>query len=296
MDIKQLRYFIAIAEEGQITAAAKRLHMAQPPLSQQLRAMEEELGARLFERDGRGMQLTEEGRALYKHAVRIVSSVQEAADEVQAIRHGLRGRLAIGINTLSDERLPRILRLFQQRYPNFTFSIQQNDSAHLCQQLKERSIDLAIVRLPLELDGFTLHYVKSEPHYFVTAYDCDEPGGSISFTRMARHPLIVPSTEGLGLYQLIREEFMKRGLEPNIVCECSDITTLMQLVSSGFGATIVPETVVKLHRGVPVRKYALEGNPSPALFGLIGHASGWVSKAAQAFIEAYREAGSKAAE
>lgn len=291
MDIKQLRYFVAIAEEGQITAAAKRLHMAQPPLSQQLKAMEQELGGALFEREGRGMQLTEEGRALYRHALRIIASLQEAEEEIQAIRHGWTGRLSIGVNTLSDERLPHILRLFQQSYPQFTFSIQQNDSSQLCHLVRERALDLAIVRLPLELSGFALHYVKSEPYYFVGGYDIEEPGDSISFGRIKEYPLIVPSTEGLGIHQMIRDEFVKRGLSPNIVCECSDMTTLMQLVSTGFGATIVPETVVKLHRGVPFRQFELEGNPSPALSGLIGLQNGRLSRASQAFIDAYREVG-----
>ncbi|MFB9325891.1 LysR family transcriptional regulator [Paenibacillus aurantiacus] len=291
MDIKQLRYFVAIVEEGQITAAAKRLHMAQPPLSQQLKAMEQELGAALFEREGRGMQLTDEGRALYRHATRIIASLQEAEEEIQAIRQGWTGRLSIGVNTLSDERLPRILRLFQQSYPQFTFSIQQNDSSQLCHLVRERVLDLAIVRLPLELSGFTLHYVKSEPYYFVGGYDIEETGGSISFGRIEHYPLIVPSTEGLGINQMIRDEFVKRGLSPNIVCECSDMTTLMQLVSTGFGATIVPETVVKLHRGVPFRKFELEGNPAPALSGLIGLQNGRLTKASQAFIDAYREVG-----
>ncbi|TDF94466.1 LysR family transcriptional regulator [Paenibacillus piri] len=288
MDLKQLRYFIAIAEEGQITAAAKKLHIAQPPLSQQLKAMEAELGVPLVEREGRGVVLTEEGRALYKHAVKLIASAEEAREEIHAIRNGWTGKLSIGVNTISDARLPRILQAFRREHPKFTFKIQQNETAQLCHLLKERAIDLAIVRMPLELDDFSVHALKSEPYCFVTSADNREERDPIAFDRIRHYPLIVPSTEGLGLYHMIQEEFAKNRLEPNIVCECSDIATLIRLVASGFGAAIVPETLLKLHPDVPVRRLSIVEEPSPALSGLIGLRNGWLSKASQLFIEAYK--------
>ncbi|MCR8634767.1 LysR family transcriptional regulator [Paenibacillus radicis (ex Xue et al. 2023)] len=288
MDLKQLRYFMAIAEEGQITSAARKLHIAQPPLSQQLKAMETELGVQLFEREGRGVQLTEEGKALYRHAVKIISSMEEAQEEIRAIRNGWSGKLTIGINTLSDERLPRILMAFRQKHPQFTFKIQQNESAQLCQLLKERTIDLAIVRMPVPLDDFTVYDVKSEPYYFVTSQSHQEECSPVPFNRIQDYPLIIPSTEGLGLYNMIQEEFAQRGLQPNIICESSDISTLIQLVSVGCGATIIPGAVLKLHQHIPVHCLEIEGNLPSALSGLIGLRNGWVSKASQLFIDAYR--------
>ncbi|NOU94642.1 LysR family transcriptional regulator [Paenibacillus sp. LMG 31456] len=288
MDLKQLRYFMVIAEEGQITAAAKRLHMAQPPLSQQLKTMESELGVHLFEREGRGVLLTEEGKALYRHAVKITSSMEEAQEEIRAIRNGWSGKLTIGINTLSDERLPRILMAFRQRHPQFTFKIQQNESTMLCQLLKDRTLDLAIVRMPVPLDDFTVYDIKSEPYYFVTSKNNQDESSPVSFERIQNYPLIIPSTEGLGLYNMIQEEFAKRGLVPNIICESSDITTLLQLVLSGFGATIIPGAVLKLHQAVPVRHLEIEGNLPSALSGVIGLRNGWLSKASQLFIDTYR--------
>ncbi|WP_103995514.1 LysR family transcriptional regulator [Paenibacillus sp. UNC499MF] len=290
MDLKQLHYFKAIAEEGQITAAAKRLHIAQPPLSQQLKAMEETLGAPLFRREGRKMLLTEEGRTLYKHAVKIIASMEEAQEEIHAVRSGWSGRLYIGVNTLSDDLLPRILGEFRQNHPQFTFKIHQNESSLLCRLLKDQAIDLAIVRmpLPLPLQDFTVHYLRSEHYFFVTAAGDTEAQSPITFERIREYPLIIPSTEGLGLHHMIHEEFAKRRLTPDIVCECSDMSTLLQLVSSGLGAGIVPETVLKLHPGPLLRYIPIEGDILPAQSALVGLKDGWLSRASQAFIDAYR--------
>jgi DNA-binding transcriptional LysR family regulator len=288
MDMKQLRYFMAIAEEGQITAAAKRLHIAQPPLSQQLKLMENELGVSLFEREGRGVLLTEEGKALYRHAVKLISSMEEAQEEIRAIRNGWSGKLTVGINTLSDERLPRILMAFRQEHPQFTFKIQQNESTQLCQLIKERILDLAIVRMPVPLDDFTVYGVKSEPYYFIASETNQEPDTAIPFERIQHYPLIIPSTEGLGLYNMIQGEFAQRGLQPNIICESSDITTLLELVSAGLGASIIPGEVLKLHQQAPVRCLEIEGNLPLALSGLIGLRNGWLSKGSRLFIDAYR--------
>ncbi|WP_312029591.1 LysR family transcriptional regulator [Paenibacillus sedimenti] len=101
MDIRQLRYFIAIAEEKQITAAAKKLHMAQPPLSQQLKLLEQDLGVKLFEKRGRFLQLTDAGNTLYRYAMKITKDMEEAQTEVTQIGSGVRGKLSIGINTIS---------------------------------------------------------------------------------------------------------------------------------------------------------------------------------------------------
>ena len=169
MDIRQLRYFIAIAEEKQITAASKRLHMTQPPLSQQLSSMEQELGVDLFSRNGRYLELTEAGEALYRNAINIVNLMGEVNIEVKEVGIGIRGKLLIGINTLSHYDLSGLLKSFNKRYPQITYKIQQNESGQLCKLLNERVIELAIVRFPVELKDFSVLYFKPEPFYFVVS-------------------------------------------------------------------------------------------------------------------------------
>lgn len=163
MDIRQLRYFIAIAEEKQITAAAERLHMTQPPLGQQLKGLEEELGVQLFVRSGKWLELTDAGEALYRRALSLTKALEETKLEVKEIGSGTRGKLMLGINTLSSIVLPQLLHKFKEAYPLITYKIQQNESAQIVRLLKERSIELGIVRLPLELGDFEVLELPSEP-------------------------------------------------------------------------------------------------------------------------------------
>jgi len=296
MDIKQLHYFIALAEELQVTSAANRLHMSQPPLSQQLKLMETELGVSLFNRSGRGrhLELTEPGKLLYEHALTITRLMDEAKAEVKESGLGLRGKLSIGVNTLSDERLPRVLSAFRALYPNVTFKIQQNETNTLTQLIRNKLLDLAIVRLPIAFDDFDYIVLGEEPLYFVTRND-ETPAAlphmqeSVTFETIAKHPLVLPSTEGLGMYQFILEQFHKRGLSPAIVGECSDIGMLLELVASGFGASILPNTSLKRNPDDRLRVYAIDGPQDISRSAVIWLRRHYLSKAAQQLIHLIRE-------
>ncbi|OPH47885.1 LysR family transcriptional regulator [Paenibacillus ferrarius] len=285
MDIRQLRYFLTIAEEKQITAAAKKLHMAQPPLSQQLKQLEQELGVKLFEKRGRYLQLTEAGSTLQRYAVKITKDMEEAQTEVTQIGSGVRGTLSIGVNTISYYQLPTILQTFRESYPHITYKIQQNESSQLAKLVKEKIIELAIVRLPLLLDDYTVLQLQKESFYFVSSEPQTRNSTSVSLEQVAQHALILPSTDGLGIFQLILEEFRMKNISPNIIGECSDIAILMELVSSGFGSTIVPETVLKKHRGYRVQAFHIEDSEVSASSALIWLKQHYLSKAGQRFVE-----------
>lgn len=295
MDIKQLRYFIALAEERQVTAAAQRLHMSQPPLSQQLQAMENELGVLLFERKGRRLELTAAGQMLYGHALSITRLLEKAKVEVQESASGVRGKLSIGINTLSNEQLCDVLSSFSNSYPDVTFKIQQNETKTLIQLVKDKIIDLAIVRLPISLDDFEYKMLADEPLYFVTGKSSSDDTENhrasvrpaISYDRIAEQPLILPSIEGFGLYQMIVEQFYARGLSPRIVGECSDIGLLIDLISKGFGASILPITTLHRYRGERIATYSIEGVRDTSSSALIWLKHSYISKAARQFIQLF---------
>lgn len=289
MNIRQLRYFIAIAEERQITAAARKLHMTQPPLSQQLSSMEEELGVELVIRSGKFLELTDAGRALYKNALKIVGLIDESNMEIKEIGKGMRGRLEIGINTLSYHRLPSLLRAFQRKYPNISYKVQQNESGQLCKLLKDRSIELAIVRLPVELEDLSILYFKPEPFYFVISKDLKLSSKKISYEQIQEYPLIIPSTEGLGLYNMIVDQFYNRGFNANVICECSDILTLFELVSSGFGGTIIPRSILKIHKDYDMHVYEIDDDEFIASSGLIWLKERYLSKTSRNFIKLLKD-------
>ncbi|GED31728.1 LysR family transcriptional regulator substrate-binding protein [Brevibacillus centrosporus] len=150
----------------------------------------------------------------------------------------------------------------KKRYPHITYKIQQNESAQLCKMVKERVIQLTIVRFPLELDDFSV---------------------------MQAYPLILPSTEGLGVYHMIVEEFSRRKLEVNLLSECSDIPMLLELVSSGFAATIVPEIVLKMHKGHELKATRIDDTHLSAASGIIWLKDHFLSMAARHFIEQIRQ-------
>ncbi|MFD1956638.1 LysR family transcriptional regulator [Paenibacillus thailandensis] len=289
MDVKQLRYFIALAEERQVTSAAQRLHMSQPPLSQQLKLMETELGVPLFHRNGRHLELTAPGKTLYEHALTITRLMDEAKAEVQQSGLGIRGKLSIGVNTLSDARLPEALSRFRALYPKVTFKIQQNETNTLIKLIRDKALDLAIVRLPIDLDGFDYVVLGEEPLYFVIGeagpLTPPEAAEAVSYETIAGYPLLLPSTEGLGLYNLLLEQFHSRGLSPAIIGECSDIGMLAELVASGFGASVLPETSLARYRSESIRSYRIDSPQAASNSAVIWLKRDYLSKAAVRLIE-----------
>ncbi|OCA85860.1 LysR family transcriptional regulator [Bacillus sp. FJAT-27225] len=245
MDIKQLRYFISIAEEKNITAAAKKLHMSQPPLSIQLKQLEEELGVLLFERNGKNMELTDKGQLLYQRALQLVNNLEEIKSELQDTEEGKRGALNVGINTLSVSGFPERLQAFHKKYPLVSLKVVQNDSLYLAEMVKSRVIELAFVRLPLEHRGLKFHHLISEPFVFVSNAEISE----VSLSKISQSRLIIPSTEGLGIYNTILETFTREKLQLKMAAECSDMHVLMELVRGGMGVTIVPKSVFDVYGG-----------------------------------------------
>jgi LysR family transcriptional regulator, salicylic acid-responsive activator of bsdBCD len=286
MDIRQMRYFIAIAEEKNITAAANRLHMSQPPLSLQLKQMEEELGVMLVERHGKKLELTDKGEVLYRHALNIVHSVEEVKNELQETEEGRKGNLSIGINTLSVPEFPDWLDTFHSAFPLVYLRIVQNDSAYLAELVKSRAIELALIRLPLPNHDLNYLHLYNEPFLFV----CRSRGkDSISIEEISSYPLILPSTEGLGSYNIIHEAFTKAQLPLQVVCECSDMKVLMELVSSGIGSTIVPKSVFQTYGHSNLYTRVITDSDLKSSVGLIWLRQHYLSRPAINFIKLVKD-------
>lgn len=289
MDIRQLRYFIAIVEEKKISAAAERLHISQPPLSQHLKTMEEELGSKLVERSGKYFEVTEAGKTLYKYALQVAQLMEEAEAEVKDIGLGLHGRLTLGINTFSVVELPQLLQQFQQYYPKVTYKIQQNESSYLCKLVRDRVVELAIIRLPLELDDFSVLHMYTEPFYFIQSQKFDFLEHDVSLADIQNWPILLPSTEGLGVHYSILEAFSRFQLQSHIVGECSDTALLMNLIAAGFSSSIVPETILKQYGDLPLHAYKIPSAELSTSVGLVWLKNHYLSKAAQNFVDLMRK-------
>lgn len=259
MDMRQLRYFYTITTEGQITRAAKKLHMAQPPLSQSLKALEDELGVILLERNGRKMELTEAGMVLYKKTEILFRHFDETITEVRETGKGLKGTLSIGCVKTCFSQVPNRINNFKKLYPHITFELREGDSYRLAEQLNNREIDLAIVRLPLEMKAFSSCSLPNENYVAVLpeGWISDPSKTSISMYELAKLPLLLlHRISGVGQYEVIMDQFDNHNLKPNVVCECPDADMILELVNEEIGATIIPGSALYKfqHPGIKVLK------------------------------------------
>ncbi|KZZ83657.1 LysR family transcriptional regulator [Bacillus sp. SJS] len=262
MDLKQLRYFCIIAEEGQVTRAAKKLHMAQPPLSYQLKSLEEELGVLLMERNGKKMELTEAGTILYERANSLLLQMEAAVSEVKEAGEGLSGLLSIGCVKTGFSYIPERIRFFREQYPNVSFRLHEGDSYRLAEDVRNRSIELALVRLPLDLNDFDCLPLSKDPFAAIVPEHL-EMNSTIDMADLSELPLmLLHRVSGIGLFELVVNAFQKHGLKPAIVCQCPDAAMLMALVREGVGVAILPESTLRSFpnsglKAVPIRNSEL---------------------------------------
>ncbi|MGV3489321.1 MAG: LysR family transcriptional regulator [Tuberibacillus sp.] len=292
MDVKRLHYFVTIAEEGKITQAAKKLHIAQPPLSQQLKLLEQELGVLLFERNGRHLELTEAGKVLYKKAVNLLEQFDEIIKEVKETGKGLRGILSIGCVKSCFAYIPGKIQRFREQYPDVIFNLRSGDSYRMAEHLRNRDIELAFVRLPLEMNEFSFLPLPDEPYIAVIPeHWIDDPSAkSISLKELAQLPLmLLHRISGIGQYEVVINHFKNRGYEPNIVCECPDASMILDMVSAGVGATIIPQSafLAPLPQGRKILK--IEGGELISQSAVIWLKDRYLSKSAKHFLKTFLE-------
>lgn len=245
MDIRQLTYFLAIAEEGQITAAAKRLQMAQPPLSQQLRLLEEELGVKLVERGARSIRLTGAGELLRNRARQIVSLTDSAIREIEDYAKGLTGTLSIGtVSSSGAALLEERLSDFHQAYAGVKFELHEGNTFAVLDMLRKGIVEVGIVRTPFPSAPYECLFVDPEPMIAVMAPKLAWQGGTA--------PIEVGELEGkpLILYRrfeaMIREACGAAGFEPEIFCLNDDARTTLLWAKAGLGIGLVPESAVRM--------------------------------------------------
>ncbi|MFG6149296.1 LysR family transcriptional regulator [Halobacillus sp. B23F22_1] len=292
MDLKQLRYFRTVAEEQQVTKAAKRLHMAQPPLSQQIKLMEEELNLKLFDRQGRKLELTKAGEILFEKAGRLLTEFDETLVEVRETSEGMRGKMHIGSTKSCFSYLSTALNVFKIQHPNMTYQLREGDTYFLEECIKNREIELAIVRMPMQSEEFNMLRLPSEPYVLVApqSWNISSNGDVIDFEELRDVPLmLLHRISGRGQFELIVEEFRDHGVEPHITCECPDATMLLSLVSSGVGATIVPESTLKAFALHNMKSYRLSGAKIKAESAVIWQKDRYLTKASQRLIQTFED-------
>lgn len=290
MELRQLRYFVAVAEERHFGRAARRLHMSQPPLSTQIRGLEDELGVRLFERSTRRVALTDAGRAFLEQARRTLRTAEEAREAAASGAGGLAGTLEVGfVSSATLSVLPDALRLFRERFGGVTLELREMTSAQQVAALYAGEVRVGLARLPLEAPGISVEPVFEEP--LLVALPSGHPLEELERVPMeevAGWPLIF-FTQRLvpGFHAQIVELYQQVGAFPKVAQHAVHLQTIVGLVASGIGVAILPGSARKVQReGVSYRPLDAEGATSwLGLASLAGETSLLVENFARAVRE-----------
>ena len=245
MDLKRMRYFCTIVEQGQISRAARVLNMAQPPLSQRLRELEDEFGYPLFTREGRALHITDAGQLFYQRARDILRAVDDARDDVIRVAAQSGPALRIGLSPTCKSFWIAHYQDLRAAFPDHLIGLVVGDSSTLEHLLQVGKLDLALMQPPLHAENFVTHRLATCPSVAVS------PSGmlpkklrSLSLRELARHPLLLlRRSVGVGSYERLLQSFHEAGLSANIALYSSDVDVLLELFKQGLKAiAVVPES------------------------------------------------------
>ena len=246
MELRHLRYFIAVAEELHFGRAAERLGISQPPLSQQIQALEEEIGARLFERTNRRVELTDAGRLFLDESRQVLAQVDKAVLLARRAHLGELGELKIGFTSSAPftSTIPSSIHAFRKAYPDVHLDLQEMSSRQVLKALLEESLQVGVIR-PLALPD-AVHWVELFREPLVAVLRADHPlaAGSedgLAIAALAEEPFVFfPRSYGTGLYDQVIALTRQAGFSPRIAQEASEAMTIIGLVSAGLGGAILP--------------------------------------------------------
>ncbi|MEN8214489.1 MAG: LysR family transcriptional regulator [Pseudomonadota bacterium] len=252
MDINALRAFTEVARQGSFSRAAEALFVTQPAVSKRIAALEDELGARLFDRIGKKITLTETGRELEPRARRLLQEADEMKRIASTLSGSVSGRLLMGTSHhIGLHRLPPVLKAFHDQYPDVTLDIRFMDSEQACQAVEQGELELAIVTLPsLPAEQLEVRNIWTDVLEVVTA--TDHPLASqqqAQLRTLARYPAVLPGPQTY-THQLLNQELQRLGLKLDTTLSTNYLETLKMLVMTGLGWSLLPQTMIdeKLHR------------------------------------------------
>lgn len=239
MELKALRSFVAIVEAGSISAAARQLHLSQPPLSARLQALEEELGVPLIERGARHTTPTQAGRALYQRAKKLLLLADAAAEEVARLAGEVQGVLRLGlISSCGPTLLTSAFAAFCRRHPRLRFELQEGNTYELLELLRAGAIEVAVLRTPFQQQGLRCRPLPPEPLAAAGPPALLDPlgPGPLALPRLAELPLCYYRR----FLPLLEEAFHRHGLAFTGLCAADDARTALSWAEAGLGVALAP--------------------------------------------------------
>ena len=289
MELRHLRYFIAVAEELHFGRAAQVLGISQPPLSQQIQALEREVGARLFERTNRRVELSEAGRLFLQEARLVLAQVDKAADVARRAQSGELGELKIGFTSSApfNSSIPQAIFAFRQAFPAVHLNLQEMSSTEVAESLVDESIQVGLMRpLPLP-DSLGVIELMREP--LVAVLNAGHPlvDGSergLHLAQLAQEPFVFfPRTYGSGLYAQLLNLARDAGFSPHFAQEAGEAMTIIGLVAAGLGVSVLPASYQRIRIDGVVYRTLLDKEAVTAVW--LVQRKGAQSPMAKAFVE-----------
>lgn len=286
MDTQALQAFVTVADQGSFTAAADALFLTQPAVSKRIALLEDELQARLFDRMGRHVALTEAGEALLPRARRILLELEDSARTIDNLSGEVAGRLRIGTSHhIGLHRLPPVLRHFSRAWPEVQLDIRFIDSEEAYEAVMHGELELGLVTLPPRTDpGTETRVIWRDPLVFMAAPDHALAQGSPEMADLTRHPALLPSPTTF-TRRIVEGLFRENGLSLHIGQSTNYLETLHMMVSVGLGWSVLPATMLDDRVcEIPISGVSLSRN-----LGVVRHPARSLSNAARRFLEVLDE-------
>ncbi|MEP2945102.1 MAG: LysR family transcriptional regulator [Lentilitoribacter sp.] len=252
MELRHLRYFKTVAEEGHITRAAEKLNMQQPPLSLQIKALEQELGVQLFRRLPRGVELTESGKSFYSDTKRLLDDLDRAISKTQRIERGEQGSVTIGFTSsvIFHPSTKLSIQNFREENSEIELNLTEDGSAELVRDVAEQKLDAAFIRTNIShIDNIKTYKLADEE--IMLAMPVGHPllaFDTISASQLGEHPLILyRRSAGPGIYDSVISALNKSASSPNIIQEAPRVGAALNLVATGMGVSFVPASLCSAH-------------------------------------------------
>lgn len=284
MELKQLVFFITIVEEGNITAASKKLHIAQPALSNHLKMLEEEFNSKLMNRGSREMTLTDAGKILYRKAKHILEITESIHKEIDDYNNGLTGTLRVGIiSTAECTLLNGMLINFNKENPRIKYELYEANTYEILELLSNGIIEVGIVRTPFNTNGLDIRYWNTEPMIVLYNSNYNFPGSTntIQIKDLKDKPITIVRR----LENIIRPACLNEGFEPNIICLNDDLQVNLLWAEAGLGVAVTPMSALKLKTNEKLSYKIIDENSLNTQLATITVKGRYLSAIAKKFIE-----------